>query len=220
MIDPAQLAVTQVPILDLQQHPENANNGDLDALEESVATNGFYSPLIVQQSTGYILAGNHRYVIAVKKGMTHIPAIVIDVTDDEALRIMVADNRITRKGHDDEGQLLNILDILQRTDDGLAGTGYSTNDHEFLLALINDPLVDADFQEPEDPAAPLPQAIPQLNFTIMPIRDDTGRCYAFEITRPNLRHMTPTDLNVMRKAFGQSPLSKEQIATYDVGDWQ
>ena len=44
----------------LRPHPRNPRRGDVDAIEESIAENGFYGCVVAQRSTGYILAGNHR----------------------------------------------------------------------------------------------------------------------------------------------------------------
>ncbi len=42
-------------------HERNVNQADLGALLQSVEANGFYGFIVVQKSTGKILAGNHRW---------------------------------------------------------------------------------------------------------------------------------------------------------------
>src|SRR6478752_10186842 len=79
MSETHQLEISEVLVDEVSQHPDNANNGDLEALKESIQVNGFFSPIIVQASTGYIIAGNHRWQVANELGMVTIPAIILDV---------------------------------------------------------------------------------------------------------------------------------------------
>jgi hypothetical protein len=104
-VNHAELKVEHEPIDNVSPHPDNANSGDVQALDESIDITGFYSPIIVQASTGYILAGNHRWEVMKARGEETIPVVYVDVTDAEARRIMVADNRITRLGEDDPALL-------------------------------------------------------------------------------------------------------------------
>src|SRR5712671_6885515 len=78
-----------VPINSVRPHERNVNHADLAALRQSIEVNGFYGFIIVQQSTGKILAGNHRYHLAKEKGATEIPVSFIDVDDQTALRILL-----------------------------------------------------------------------------------------------------------------------------------
>ncbi|WP_433225815.1 ParB N-terminal domain-containing protein [Microtetraspora malaysiensis] len=54
-------SVERVAISSLKNHPDNPRRGDLDVIAESLRENGQFAPLVVQASTSYILAGNHRY---------------------------------------------------------------------------------------------------------------------------------------------------------------
>lgn len=120
------------PITTVTQHPDNPNNGDTDAIAESMQTNGVYAGVIAQKTTGHILAGNHRYAALLQLGATQIPVTWLDITNEQATRILLADNRTTRLGHDDEHLLATLLDDLTKTPTGLTGTGYTNED---LLAL-------------------------------------------------------------------------------------
>ena len=50
----------RVPLASLKRHPDNPRRGDVKAIALSINKNGFYGAVIVQRSTRYILAGNHR----------------------------------------------------------------------------------------------------------------------------------------------------------------
>lgn len=123
----------------IHPHPENANRGDLQAIKESIQTNGFFGALVVQRSTGRILTGHHRYQAALELGYTELPVLQVDVTDQEARRILVADNRTTRLGHDDPEQLAALLNqiLADHPEDALSGTGFSEDDLQDLLSSIH-----------------------------------------------------------------------------------
>jgi ParB-like chromosome segregation protein Spo0J len=104
----------------LREHPENPKRGNMEAIGESIDTLGFYGAVLAQESSGYILVGNHRYRDAIKKGAKEIPTFWLDVDDDHARRILLSDNRTAELGHMDEEALEAIMSQL----DTLEGTGY------------------------------------------------------------------------------------------------
>jgi DNA modification methylase len=124
----------------------------LGAILESINENGFYGSIVAQRSTGFILAGNHRYQAALQAGASEVPVTWVDVDDARALRILLADNRTTRLGHDNEQALAELLKELA-DDGGLAGTGYDGDDlDELLKELGEEPTA------PADPGAQLDKA--------------------------------------------------------------
>ncbi len=92
-----------VPIDSIQPHPRNVNEAPSGPLAESIRANGWYGSVIVQRSTGHILAGSHRWKEAKQAGALEIPATFISVDDEHAIKIMLADNRSTRLGSDGAG---------------------------------------------------------------------------------------------------------------------
>lgn len=92
----------QIKVADVQPHPENPRLGNLAAIGSSIEANGFYGAIVVQKSTGHILAGNHRYLAARQLGVETIPAIVVDVDDVTARCILLADNRTSDLGSYDD----------------------------------------------------------------------------------------------------------------------
>lgn len=67
----------------LKHHPRNANKGDVDAIKKSLAVNGWYGSVVVNQKTNHILAGNHRVMAAKALGWSSVPVTWIDVTPEE-----------------------------------------------------------------------------------------------------------------------------------------
>lgn len=136
------LTTLMEPIGAVQQHPDNPNNGDIDAIAESMQINGVYAPVFAQRSTGYILAGNHRYQALLSLGQHRIPVVWLDVNDQQALKIMLADNRTSELAEMDLGALGELLEGLNADDPnlGLLGTGYDEAYLTRLREINNDPL--------------------------------------------------------------------------------
>jgi hypothetical protein len=126
------------PCEKLKVHPRNVNQGDLKAIESSIGANGFYGAVVAQKSTGYVLAGNHRFMAARDANLREIPVIWVDVDDDRALRIMLADNRTTRLGKDDQSALAELLSDLATTDLALEGTAYDGDDLDEIIAGLTE----------------------------------------------------------------------------------
>lgn len=137
----ASLAPLMVGIDEVQQHPGNPNNGDLDTIVESIQTHGFIEAISVQRSTGYIISGNHRYAAALSLGATEIPVVWVDCDEEEAYRILLHMNRSARLGRDDPAMVLEILDSLHATERGLIGTGYDEQNLDWLRESLEGPLV-------------------------------------------------------------------------------
>lgn len=123
----------------LKRHPRNPRIGNTKAIDESIGANGWYGAVTVQRSTGYILAGNHRYDAAVNRGASEIPVVWVDVDDETALRILLADNKIADLGEYDEETLTDVLASL----DTLEGTGYGLEQVEDLEEGRAEPEEDA-----------------------------------------------------------------------------
>jgi ParB-like chromosome segregation protein Spo0J len=119
----------------LKSHPKNPRQGDVGAIYESIDANGFYGAVVAQKSTGHILAGNHRWMAAKEAGMVTVPVIWVDVDDDRALRILLADNKTNDDASYDESALAAILADLANTSD-LLGTGYDGDDLDELIGSL------------------------------------------------------------------------------------
>jgi len=122
----------------VRPHPRNVNEGNIDAIAASMRANGFYGALRVQRSSGHICAGNHSWRAAKEIGLKQVPVIYLDITDDQALRIMLADNQTAREAHNREQELADLLGEIQLTSDGLLGTGFDDGALDDLLKRLGD----------------------------------------------------------------------------------
>lgn len=134
---PQELA--DVPLDQIQEHPRNPRRGDVATIARSIESNGWYGAVLVQRSTGYILAGNHRYQAAQAQGLARLPVLWLDVDDALALRILLADNRTSDLATNDEEVLRELLAQIAHTDGTLDGTGYSSADLARLLEEVGLP---------------------------------------------------------------------------------
>lgn len=139
--------IETVALDQLVLYPGNPRVGNVDALMESLAVNGPYQPVIVQRSTRHVLAGNHTVKAARNLGWDSLPVRWLDVDDDQARRIVLADNGTSDLASYDDAALLALLDDL---DGDLAGTGWDDDSLDALRELVETPL---DLTLPDDGAA-------------------------------------------------------------------
>lgn len=110
-----------VPIADLTYDPKNARKHDrrnLDAIKSSLEKFGFRQPIVVQRQGMVIRAGNGRTTVSEELGWTHVPAIVVDEAEADAIAYAIADNRTAELA---EWDWENLTDILKNTDTDWSG---------------------------------------------------------------------------------------------------
>lgn len=147
MIDP-EIAHLAIPIDSVRPHPRNPNNGDTEAITESLRINHQFRPIVVNRRTREILAGNHTWAAALELGWGQIAATFVDADDEQAVRIMIADNRSARLARPDDAAIAELLVELPF----LAGTGYDDAALADLLAALDLPL------DLDEVAQPKPEA--------------------------------------------------------------
>lgn len=136
-----------VDIDSIQAHPKNVRQGDIGAISESLKAHGQYRPIVVDERTGQILAGNHTWKAAKALGWSEIQASIIETKDDdEALRILLADNRANDLAMYDNGALEELLKQLSATEGGLEGTLFDLADIDDLQ-IDNQPLDLSEFEK-------------------------------------------------------------------------
>jgi len=139
------LTVTHELVGSLRTYRKNPRRGDLPKIKASLSVNGQYKPIVVNRGTHTnrpreVLAGNHTLMAARDLGWPTIAACWVDVDDDQAARIVAADNRTADLGGYDDAELADLLRGLPDLD----GTGYDDEDLAALLApATNDPDMDS-----------------------------------------------------------------------------
>jgi hypothetical protein len=120
------------PIDDVSPHPRNVRQGDVGAISVSLEAHGQYKPILVQKSSGHIVAGNHTWQAAKALGWEKVAVQYLDIDDDKALRILLADNRTTDLSSYDEAGLAEVLSEFARGFD-MNGLIWDQDDLDDLL---------------------------------------------------------------------------------------
>jgi DNA modification methylase len=147
--------IVSVPIESIQPHPRNSRKGNVALIRASLEAHDQYQPILCQASTGLIIAGAHRWKAAVDLGWAEMDAILLDVSDDQALRIMLMDNKSSDEASYDDRLLAELLGEMQRSEDW-SGTGWNPEDLDALEAQIRaaEPLPEPDTDPDEVPPLP------------------------------------------------------------------
>lgn len=142
----ATIRTRSVPTQSISAHARNPRRGDIAAIKDSLEANGQYRPILVNARSGEVLAGNHTLLAARELGWPKILASFVDVDDERARRILLADNRTADLASYDDAALTELLSELP----DLEGTGY---DDDALGTLLDE--LDAGSVGEDDPP-PLP----------------------------------------------------------------
>lgn len=119
-----------VGIGEVKPYPGNARRGDIDGIRGSLRENDQYKDITVQESTGYIIAGNHTWLSAQAEGRLTIDVAYIDVDDERARKINLVDNKTNDDATYDPNELARMLEALNGD---YTGTGFDQTDLDKML---------------------------------------------------------------------------------------
>jgi hypothetical protein len=141
-----ELEQLSLPIDDIHPHPRNVRQGDIGAICQSLEAHGQYRAIAYQMSSKRILAGNHTWKAAKQLGWTHIAATPIICDDEQALRILLADNKANDLATYNDAELIELLKQLADTDLGLDSTLFDGDALDDLISKFA--TYDEDMTEP------------------------------------------------------------------------
>jgi ParB family transcriptional regulator, chromosome partitioning protein len=96
--DLARVSVQELPLADLGLNPfqprKHFNQAALEELASTIRDHGILTPVVVRRvSDGFqIVAGERRIRAARLAGLTHVPAIIRDASDSQALQMALVEN--------------------------------------------------------------------------------------------------------------------------------
>lgn len=149
----------------LRNYHRNPRKGNVDSVVASLKAHGQYRPITANIGThtgrpNEVLAGNHtlkafRKLAAYEPDDDRWNAILVhwvDVDEDQAKRIVLADNRTSEKGSYDYAAL---YDLLSDVSHDLTGLGYTAEDLDTISAtgLGSDVEVDLGLDDDDEPPA-------------------------------------------------------------------
>lgn len=149
--------VSYLPLSDLKGDPRNPKAHDLETIDASIGRFGVLDLIVKDERTGYIISGHGRRTTLSAmqdRGETPPEGVKVDEdtgewlvpvvtgwasrTDAEAAAALIALNRTTELGGWVDDALLDLLDELDDTEDGLVGVGYGEDDIEALRAGLDE----------------------------------------------------------------------------------
>lgn len=154
----ADLRALAVPLDSLVLDPENArvhNVRNLAAIAESLKRFGFRAPIVVQRAGMIVRAGNGRCAAALQLGWTHVPALLVDDTSQNAILYALSDNRTAELASWDDARLAEIIDSLEG-ESLETGWLWSKGEVDEIVANLSDPAPAPTVDGEEDLAPPAP----------------------------------------------------------------
>lgn len=129
-----ELTTEQVDVNRLATYPGNPREGDIGAIAVSLEQNGQYRPIVVNKRDMTILAGNHTWKAAKYLGWETIAVTYVDVDEQQAKKIVLADNRANDLASYDNALLAEMLKSIAEEDTAaLLGTGFDGDDLDTLI---------------------------------------------------------------------------------------
>lgn len=127
-----------VSVGDLNKYYKNPNIGDVEKVAESLDSNGQFRSIVVNKGThtgrpNEVLAGNHTFMASKKLKWDEIQVDWVDVDDEHARRIVLADNGSRDGAKYDDNILAELLSDQKQETGTLVGTTLSDNLLDGLL---------------------------------------------------------------------------------------
>lgn len=127
-----ELAHLAVPIGQVTRFPGNPRRGDRDRIRTSLTKHGQYKPLLVQASTGFVVAGNNTLETMAELGWTHVAVLKLEIDDDRARHLLLIDNRSSDRADYDQVELVEALSMVTDWD----ASGWESIDLDALLGEL------------------------------------------------------------------------------------
>ncbi len=137
-------------------NPRTHSQTQIAQIAGSIAAFGFNAPILID-SKGNIIAGNGRYLAALKLGLEMVPVVVLDhLSEIQKRAYILADNKLAELGGYDDELLAIQLAELRDADIDLQLLGFNDGELQALLADADrgDDEAGTDIEE-EIPAPPV-----------------------------------------------------------------
>jgi ParB-like chromosome segregation protein Spo0J len=132
-----ELSVVRVRLDDILPALENAvthGEGNIEAIVASLAEFGQASPLLLQRSSGRLIAGHGRLEAMRRLGWEHCDVTYLDVDDDRAAALSLALNRTGELRKWDPKALARMLKRVRDAGLNADATGFNREQVELMLS--------------------------------------------------------------------------------------
>lgn len=132
---PKQLEVKYLPIKSLRAWKDNPrqNEAAVAGLVKSIEAFGYTNPVLVRKANKEIIAGHARVKALQQIGETHVPVILLDMTEQQAHTYALADNKLTENTPWDLPKLSEVIGTLQEQGVDVNLTGFTAAEVGDLL---------------------------------------------------------------------------------------
>ena len=130
------------------------NEAAVDAIAASIREFGFASPIVARVSDRRIIAGHTRWLAACRLGLERVPVRLVDLDDEKAAALSIADNRTGELATWDEGRLAELVKELDGGGLDLALLGFQREELDVLLGRFVDPFAPDDRNQAGEGDAP------------------------------------------------------------------
>ena len=114
------------------QNPRN-NEQAIGEVAKSIERFGFASPIIARTRDGRIIAGHTRLQAALRLGLDTVPVRFLDLDDQAASALALADNKLGEVATWEHSVLADILIDLETQGADLSGLGWDEEELESIL---------------------------------------------------------------------------------------
>jgi len=115
-----------------EQNPRN-NDDAVAGVMASIREYGFGAPIVARAENRMIIGGHTRWKAAIELGLTDVPVRFLDISEEKAKALALADNRLGETADWNEDALRDVLIDLQSTDLDLSVLGWNEWELTHLL---------------------------------------------------------------------------------------
>lgn len=126
------------------------NESAVTMVVESIRRFGFAAPIIARAENRQVIAGHTRLKAAQQLGLEMVPVRFMDLDEDEAHALALADNKLNEAATWDESMLATILQGLEQASVPIDNLGWSTSELDELIASLekkDEPLSDGELSD-------------------------------------------------------------------------
>lgn len=106
------------------QNPRKITTAGVTKVAKSIEAYGFANPILARLANGEICAGHTRYRAAKKLGMEAVPVRYVDLDEEQAHALAIADNRTGEENEWDEAKLTDLLIGMAEKQTDMSALGF------------------------------------------------------------------------------------------------
>lgn len=163
-------AAVFVPVDQLVPWAGNPRRNDdaVDRIAEGIKRFGFASPIVARKANNEIIGGHTRWKAAMKLGLKKVPVRFLDLSEEEAHALAIADNKLGELAEWDDQKLREVLDEL--SSETLSSTGYAPDELERIFAGVKETAASIDLPDDLPDGGALKDPKGSVNETIVELR--------------------------------------------------